>query len=75
MIPSLVFKKINKKYYKNINEFGFKNGILIFDYKDLLKQNELICEIYTSTTCFFKSLHLKKLLCEFSLLKLLKILL
>ena len=44
MIPSLVFKKINKKYYKNINEFGFKNGILIFDYKDLLKQNELICE-------------------------------
>ena len=44
MIPSLVFKKINKKYYNNINEFGFKNGILIFDYKDLLKQNELICE-------------------------------
>ncbi len=44
MIPSLVFKKINKKYYKNINEFGFKNGILIFDYKDLLKQNQLICE-------------------------------
>ncbi len=43
-IPSLVFKKINKKNYKNINEFGFKNGILIFDYKDLLKQNELICE-------------------------------
>ena len=42
MIPSLVFKKLNNKYKKNINDFAFKNGILLFDYKDLVNQNELI---------------------------------
>ena len=42
MIPSLVFKKINDKYLKNINEFAYKNGILLFNYQDLINQNELI---------------------------------
>ncbi len=42
MIPSLIFKKISNKYNENINDFAFKNGVLLFNYKDLVNQNELI---------------------------------
>ena len=44
MIPSLVFKKIADKYKQNIYDFAFKKGILLFNYKDLVNQNELISE-------------------------------
>jgi hypothetical protein len=56
MIPSLVFKKIDKKYEENINDFAYKNGVLSFNYKDLLNQNELISEsikLESSAKCAF----------------------
>lgn len=42
MIPSLVFKKISKKNYKNIDKLFLKLGLLEFHYKDLKNQNKHI---------------------------------
>ncbi len=41
MIPSLVFKKINKKFYDSINEFAFKNGILLFNLQRTIEAKQI----------------------------------
>lgn len=42
MIPALVFKKISKKNYGNIDKLFLKLGLLEFHYKDLKNQNKHI---------------------------------
>ena len=42
VIPSLVFKKINSKYYKNIDNLILQLGLLKFNHKELKNQNKFI---------------------------------
>jgi len=42
VIPSLVFKKINSKYYKNIDNLILQLGLLRFNHKELKNQNKFI---------------------------------
>ncbi len=42
VIPSLVFKKINSKYYKNIDNLILQLGLLRFNNKELKNQNKFI---------------------------------
>ena len=42
VIPSLIFKKINSKYYKNIDNLILQLGLLKFHHKELKNQNKFI---------------------------------
>ena len=42
VIPSLIFKKINSKYYKNIDNLILQLGLLRFNHKELKNQNKFI---------------------------------
>ena len=44
VIPTLIFKKFNKKYYKNIDDLILKLGLLKFNYLDLREQNKHITD-------------------------------
>ena len=44
VIPTLIFKKFNKKYYKNIDDLILKLGLLKFNYLDHKVLDELIEE-------------------------------
>ena len=42
VIPSLIFKKINVKYYKKINDLILKLSLLKFNHRELKNQNKFI---------------------------------
>ena len=44
LIPSLIFKKIDPKFYNNINNLLYEMGLLKFNYLDLANQNNLISD-------------------------------
>ena len=44
LIPSLIFKKIDHKHKKNINNLLYQMGLMQFDYLDLANQNQHISD-------------------------------